>query len=49
MLYGETLLTTEEGKQKMIAEHQPYIDYLEAGEAEKLRDAIVEYEIAHTC
>lgn len=39
MLYGETLLTTEEGKRKMIAEHQSYIDYLEAGEAEKLRNA----------
>lgn len=39
MLYGETLLKTDEGKQKMIAEHQSYVDYLEAGEAEKLRDA----------
>lgn len=39
MLYGETLLKSEEGKQRMIAEHQSYIDYLEADEAEKLRDA----------
>ena len=39
MLYGETLLQSEEGKRKMIAEHQSYIDYLERREAEKLRDA----------
>ena len=39
MLYGESLLKSEEGKRKMIAEHQSYIDYLEAGEAEKFRDA----------
>jgi DNA-binding GntR family transcriptional regulator len=39
MLYGESLLNSDEGKQKMIAEHQSYIDYLEAGEAEKLREA----------
>lgn len=38
MLYGETLLKTDEGKRKMIAEHQSYIDYLEAGKAEELRD-----------
>lgn len=39
MLYGETLLITPEGKQKMIAEHQSYIDYLRAGEADALREA----------
>lgn len=39
MLYGETLLETPEGKRKMLAEHQSYIDYLEKGEAEKFRSA----------
>jgi len=39
MLYGETLLTTPEGKRKMIAEHQSYIDYLRAGDADTLRKA----------
>lgn len=39
MLYGETLLVTPEGKQKMIAEHQSYIDYLRAGDADGLRRA----------
>lgn len=39
MLYGETLLITPEGKQKMIAEHQSYIDYLQSGDAEALRTA----------
>lgn len=39
MLYGETLLETPEGKEKMLAEHQSYIDFLELGEAEKFRTA----------
>ena len=39
MLYGETLLITPEGKQKMIAEHQSYIDYLSAGDAGGIRRA----------
>lgn len=39
MLYGETLLVTPEGKRKMIAEHQSYIDYLRAGDADGLRKA----------
>ncbi|MCD8147947.1 MAG: GntR family transcriptional regulator [Clostridiales bacterium] len=42
MLYGETLLTTPEGKQQMIAEHQAYIDYLERGDAEAFRNATQE-------
>lgn len=40
LLYGETLLLTAEGQQKMVAEHQSYIDYLAAGEAEALRQAM---------
>ena len=39
MLYGETLLETPEGKRKMIAEHQSYIEYLEQGEAAEFRAA----------
>lgn len=39
MLYGETLLTTPEGKRRMIAEHQSYIDYLRAGDADALQNA----------
>ncbi len=39
MLYGETLLVTPEGKRKMIAEHQSYVDFLRAGDAGGLREA----------
>jgi DNA-binding GntR family transcriptional regulator len=40
MIYGESFLKTEEGKRHMIAEHQSYIDAMENGQAEKLRQAM---------
>lgn len=40
LIYGRELVSNSEGVNKMIAEHQSYIDFLKAGDKEALRNSL---------